>query len=100
METKLITKDCSYTAYIANDGTEFKIESECLLYEYKEGLAKIYAVAPRDSLRIEDDDIEFYSTRELAEKCMCTGKELRIEEIMINEMAPFRMGRKPTIKDK
>lgn len=70
------------TIYTANDGKVFDYKRDCLFHEWRLSATKVYVVHRRGS---RNDDIEIYSTRELAEEAIKKSDVLYIREICINE---------------
>lgn len=62
---KKIEKVQKYTIYVSDDGTEFASKYEAKLYEWRQKAKKVWIVYERGQ---RSNEIEIYSTRDLAEE--------------------------------
>lgn len=72
------------TTYIANDGTVFITEHDCLYHEWKLSATVVFAVSARGRMS-RNDNLELYSTRELAEKAVDGVDGYIITEVYLNQ---------------
>jgi len=82
------TKTKKYTVYIAKDGQEFPTKKSCLIHEWMLEQKLVYIVSARGQ---RSDEIELFSTRELAEERITDNGLYVIKEAYI-DMATFVNG--------
>lgn len=74
MTQKTITETITKEIYIANDGRQFKNKNDAIRYEWEQSATSVYAIQKRGSYA-RADDMDIYSTRQLAEKTILSYPE-------------------------